>query len=94
MTYNVDTNKIRECGNDIIRLSSELNELFTSLFERLILMPTNTKEWVGESANAFAESVKQDKLQYDRLKEAIYSEGKLLVEYEDQIEAQVRKMEE
>ena len=94
LTYNVDTNKIRDCGNDIIRLSCELNELFSSLFERLVLVPTSTKEWIGESANVFAENVKKDKLQYDRLKEAVYSEGKMLVEYADRIETQVRKMEE
>lgn len=94
MTYNVDTNKVRECGEDIIQLSTELNELFASLFERLILIPTTTKEWMGESANVFVENVKHDKLQYDRLKEAIYSEGKLLVEYADRIESQIHKMEE
>lgn len=76
----VDTKKLNECGNEIMKLANELNEELDMLFKRIENIPTVTHEWVGDSANKFAALSKIDKVQYYTLKDALYNHGKYLVE--------------
>lgn len=76
----VDTKRLNECGNEIMKLANEFNEELDMLFKRIENIPTVTHEWVGDSANKFVALSKIDKVQYYILKDALYSEGKYLVE--------------
>ncbi len=88
---NVDTTKMRECGEDIMELSNELGENFEQLFTRLANMPAKTFEWVGSSANNFAITTNIEKSDYVKLKNNIYMLGKHLVESADSLDETIKK---
>ena len=44
---NNDTAKMKDCGNDIIRLANELSEVVEALFNRIEQIPTVTQESVS-----------------------------------------------
>ena len=44
-----DTDKMKEYGTDLIKLSKEYEELILSLVERLSKVPGTTREWIGEN---------------------------------------------
>ena len=92
MKIDLDTNRIRECGQDIIRLTNELNELIHGLFDRICNMPEVAQEWVGVSANEYARIAKIDKIQYLTLKDELCQEGKFLVEQADVIEQELQQL--
>lgn len=91
--FEVDTIKMRECGQSIIDISNELNELFDGLFSRISNMPIKTFEWVGDSANAFVKTSKIDKIQYLTFDNEIYKLGKFLVDNSYYIEQDISKVE-
>lgn len=84
---NVDTIKLRECGKDIMLLTSELNELLDSLYSDIENAP-----WSGSSAIEFKRKLNNEKVCYISLKDNIYSYGKLLCNAADQIEAGIDKI--
>lgn len=83
---NIDTIKIRECGKDIIDLSLELNEIITTMFNRIQNIQNTTGEWIGTSASDFINNSNIDKLQYLKMQDAIYKNGKYLMDYADLME--------
>lgn len=87
---NVDTSKLREAGNEIIKLSSELNDNVNGLFERLAKMPVVTREWVGESATEFARLANIDKINYQNLRNSVYNYGRFLIISADQLERAIK----
>lgn len=50
---NIDTEKVKKSGQDIVRLSEELNEIIESMYYKICNMPTLTGEWVGGAAELF-----------------------------------------
>lgn len=74
----VDTVKLKECGKDIMNLTSELNDVLFSLYERINKMPTTTGEWTGNAAKTFVANLNIEKKYYLALKNNIYNYGKLL----------------
>lgn len=87
----LDTDKIRSNGNDIMKLSIELNDVFVELFNRINNMPIKTAEWTGPAARAFAEKVNAEKIQYFELKETLYKFGNILVNSADDFDNAIRK---
>ena len=83
---NMDTQRIRECGNDIMSLSVELNEIITVLFNHINTLNNKTGEWKGNSANHFIADANIDKIQYLKMKDSIYQNGKYLTDYADSME--------
>ena len=67
----VDIDKLNENGQDIIRLSRELNEEFNALFSRISNI-TNTGEWIGPAAQDFVRRTNLEKIQYLKMKDSIY----------------------
>lgn len=92
MNLNIDTQKMRECGNDLLMLTIELNTLFTELFERLEKISDVSGEWVGLSANQFISQVKIDKVQYFNLNNSIAKEAKLLIKASDELDTYISKL--
>lgn len=82
----VDTLKLKECGKDIMNLSTELNEVLLSLYDRLNKMPVSTGEWTGNSAVEYVQKLNIEKKYYLGLKNNIYKYGKLLYDTAYQIE--------
>ena len=64
---NVDTNKLRESGQDIIDLTRELSEEFEAFFSRVTNMSTRTLEWVGPSSEQFIKRTNIEKIQYIKI---------------------------
>ena len=76
----VDTNKLNECGQDIIALTKELNEEFNALFSRISNMSSKTYEWVGNAANDYIRRTNLEKKQYIKLINSLNKYGKELIE--------------
>lgn len=87
-----DTNKMRECGNDIMQLAIEIGEQFNNLFNRIQNMPVKTGEWTGVAASTFVSSVLSEKAQYMQLKDELYNYGKYLVEGSNDLESEIRSL--
>ena len=49
----LDTSKIKKTGEDMVKLSEELNEIIEALYLRIYNMNKTTGEWVSNSANLF-----------------------------------------
>ena len=60
-TYNIDTEQLREANTSINNYINDINGLLHNLTKRIENMPTLTKEWQGNSADEFAEIVKEQK---------------------------------
>lgn len=90
----IDTKKVKECGQDIMKLSMELGETIHTMFRRIQNMNNTTYEWVGASATAFIASSNIDKLQYLNMQDSIYKDGKYLVDYADSMECLISEVRE
>ena len=84
---NIDTIKLRECGKDIMSLTSELNELLNAMYGEIEKAP-----WTGNAANEFKKRLNVEKVYNIALKDNLYSYGKLLYNAADQIEACINKI--
>ena len=91
-TINVDTVKLKECGKDIMTISTEIGNELENLFERIAQMPTVTKEWVGQGAIAYAQKAQAEKIQYMQLKDTLYNYGKYLVDCSNKIDTEVNNI--
>lgn len=85
-SVNVDTVKLRECGNDVMQLSAHLNEVLNELYKRIDSMPEKTLEWTGNSAERFVQKLDMEKREYLKLKQIIYEYGKHMVIAADRYE--------
>lgn len=89
---NIDTEKIKKCGNDIIKLSNDLNDIIETLYSRISNMPITTGEWVGESAKNFAVRANKEKIDAVELKNKIFSFGNTLIECAEKYEVEANKV--
>jgi len=87
---NIDTNKIKECGKDMMNLSNELKEQIDGLFDSIL----NIKKtcWTGKSADEFINLTKQEKLQYVQLNTELYNQGQTLVDAANKFEEKIEKL--
>ena len=68
----VDTKKMQEMGNDIIRLSLEFNEAINMLYSRISSINSeNNSAWVGSGASEFVRRALIEKKQYVTLKDQL-----------------------
>lgn len=88
--FQIDTIKLRECGKDIITLTTELNELLNSLFLRISNVPVTSHEWTGNAANEFVRKLNIEKKYYVALKNNLNDYGKLLVNAADKLELRAK----
>ena len=76
---NVDTDKMREIGNNIISLSNEYTNVINELHNRLMNV-SNTGEWSGVSADKFIEAKRLSKESYISLGRQLRRYGEVLVQ--------------
>jgi len=88
----VDTTKMRESGQDIMKIALELESELNNLFNRISNMPTLTREWTGEAAELFARCSQAEKVQYMQLKDTLYSYGNYLNYCAELFENDINKM--
>lgn len=89
----IDTRKMRECGNEIMKLSISIGEDFTKLFDRIQNMPITTGEWVGQAAVAYANRAKYERMLYLQFKDVLYNYGKYLVDGAEELENEARSID-
>lgn len=92
-TANIDTVRIRECGQEIVELSKGMNTLVNELFDRICKM-SDRGIWIGESANQFISEAQIDKIQYLNMKDSIYNYGKYLIDYADSMDKTIGEVRE
>ena len=82
-----DTTKMREYGNDVLKLTDEYLNLVNDLFIRLSYIPTKTKERIGIGAENFISNITQyDKHQLVQLGDTLEKYGKFLIQNADYLE--------
>lgn len=89
----IDTVKLKECGKDIVSLSSELYEIIDTMFKRINNVNKVTGEWVGISATDFVNKANVDKVQYLMMQNQIYQHGKYLIDYANMMENVIKEMQ-
>ena len=65
ITY-IDTEEVREILNEAKNLETELRETINALYNRLKNVPDDTKEWVGQKADYYFNTICEDKIQLDQ----------------------------
>lgn len=88
----IDTKKMRECGNEIMKLSISVGEDISKLFDKIQNMPI-TGEWIGESAIAYANRARYEKMLYLQFKDVLYNYGKYLVDGAEEFENEARSID-
>lgn len=87
----IDTTKVKECGQNVMELATEIGDDFTQLFDHIKKMPYSTGEWVGPAAEQYANNVGNEKALYMQVKDIIYSMGNFLVDNATEIESKINK---
>lgn len=90
----INTTKLRECGQDTVRLATEYVEIINDLFQRMYQVPTVTEEWVGTSSTNYANLVIQDKDQYIQYGNMLKKYGNSLINYADSVDEAIRNTRE
>jgi len=83
---NYDTVKIRELGNNIIKLSQDYTSLITAMQDRMQKVPNSTREWVGPASERFATLAQTELSAYSELAPTISAYGSALLAVADNIE--------
>ena len=63
VTY-MDTAKVEEIKEELVKLADEYNDIIAKLFQRLGNVPNTTKEWVGNQANYYFNTISPDKTKF------------------------------
>lgn len=83
-----DTNKIKECGQEIISLANQYENLINEIFERL----NNIDEaWRGDDANKFINEIKSEENQYIRFGNSLKQYGTALTEVSENVKKTVKE---
>lgn len=88
----VDTVKMRDAGNDILKYVNELKDLYNSMFLRIENIPESTHEWEGRSCNLYVESVRKEKIKYLSYLINLYKYGKFLIDSAEEYEKLIREI--
>lgn len=90
---NVDTQKIKQSGNEIIELSFELIEIINSFYGRINNIPTKTREWVGKESEYYSQLCQNEKIEYIKFFNSIRQLGESLVTYSNNLEERANSVE-
>lgn len=91
----VDTDRLKKCGNDIVKLSNELDILLEQLYSKIYNMPIVTCEWVGASAELFArQAINVDKPVSFEFKKRLCDFGTDLISAANKYENAIKKENE
>lgn len=86
-----DTKKIKSCGEDIVTLSDEFNQLIETLFKRIDNINKIDDGWHGEDANKYVETVLKDKDIYTTFYEQLKDYGNKYIKAAEILETAIKK---
>ena len=87
---NIDTAKIKKTGEDMIKLSEELNQIIDELYLRIYNMNKTTGEWVSNSAALYVKEVNSvDRKDAISFKNTLYEFGTNLVNSANKYEKEI-----
>lgn len=87
-----DTKEIRELANEIIVLANDYQEEVLSLFRRFANVPTITKEWVGDQAEYYFDTISFEKADFDYVGDGIKSYANKLISDCESIEGTIDRV--
>lgn len=90
ITY-ADTNEMKDIAQTVSNLCLEYNQEITNLFTKLINVPYETKEWIGESAEYYFKQVLLDKTDFINFGNALNEYSKKILEDALKIEETIAK---
>ena len=85
MAVNIDTQKMRNCGNDMLKLVEELRATYTNMFNELSNV-SNSRVWIGDNAEKFINSLVKDKLEFMNYVNSLAKYGNYLLDSSAQYE--------
>lgn len=88
----IDTVKMRETGENILKLVEDLKSTYQDFFTRLENVPTKTREWVGPTSEEFFGTIKFDKIDFMAFTNNLYKYGKYLVDSANEFEFTIQKI--
>lgn len=92
LMLNIDTEQLKKSGQDIVKLSKDLNEIVENLYSRIYNMPTLTGEWVGDSAEYFSNHANEvEKKDAIAIADSLYKFGECLIDSAERYELEIRK---
>lgn len=77
ITY-LNTDDLRDSLREAKTLETELREEINKLYNRLDKVPNETKEWIGEKANYYFNTIRQDKTQLETFCDTIAKQNSFL----------------
>ena len=87
----VNTARTRNAGNDILKLTSEIKDLFNQLYSSIDAL--NVKGfWQGAAADKFFMAFKRDKTTYNTFFNNLNRYGNYLVSYADQTDSLINRV--
>ncbi len=86
-----DTKKIKSCGEDIITLSEEFNQLIETLFKRIDSINKIDDGWHGLDADRYVNMVLKDKDIYTLFYEQLKDYGNKYIKAAEIIDNTIRK---
>lgn len=87
----IDTNKICECGNDLLSNVELYQEVIREMYERINNMPSKTGEWVGQGADRFVDKVNQDYKLFTCIGEELKKFSDCLIDFSNDTENITKK---
>ena len=91
---NVDIEKVKNAGKDIISLSSALTNMVDNFYSRISDIPEKTKEWVGVESEKYVQLCLREQEVYINLFNSLSLLGESLVSYSEDLEAMVNSMDD
>jgi len=83
----IETQKVKQCGEDIMKLSEEYLRLIHDFYKRIADIPTVTGEWRGVAAEKFAAIASLEEPMYKDLGDAIREYGATMKMYASMIKS-------
>lgn len=80
----LDTDKLKECGTNIVNYSNDYSTLIDSFFDGLIKV-TSDGVWVGPAANQFVTNAKNAKAYYKKLTDELKKYGNTVLDLAESV---------
>lgn len=87
-----DTKKIKSCGEDIVALADDFENIVQNLFTHINNIDKGEEGWKGEDADKYITSVIKDKEIYLTLYNSLKKLGLAYQETADKLEDTIRKV--
>lgn len=88
----IDTDRLREIGNNILNDTNVFKTNIDYLYERINNINSKTFEWIGKESNNFIENFNIDYNSYNDIYIFFKEYGEFLIECSNKIEDSIKKV--